>query len=81
MPDDTFELDLTGMAHGGSALGRHEGRVIFVPYALPGERVLARIVQDKERYAHGEVVEVLTASPERVAPRCPHFGPGLCGGV
>ena len=80
MSDQPFELELTGMAHGGSALGRHEGRVIFVPYALPGERVLARIVEDKGRYARAEAVEVLVPSPERVESRCPHFGPGRCGG-
>lgn len=79
-PDQPFELDLTGMAHGGAALGRHEGRVIFVPYALPGERVLARVTEDKGRYAHAEALEVLVPSPERVEPRCPHFGPGRCGG-
>ncbi len=77
---DTFDLTLTGIAHGGMALGRHEGRVIFVPYAVPGERVRVCIVEDKGRYAHAEVVEVLHASPDRTTPPCPHFGPGLCGG-
>ncbi len=78
--DNTFELELTGMAHGGSAIGRHEGRTIFVPYVIPGERIRARVVEDKGRYARAEVVEMLTPSPDRVTPRCPHFGPGLCGG-
>jgi 23S rRNA (uracil1939-C5)-methyltransferase len=74
----TFELTLTGMAHGGSAVGRHEGRAIFVPYGIPGERILARITQDKGRFAYAEQVEVLEASPARVVPRCKHFG--ACGG-
>ncbi|MBI5666806.1 MAG: class I SAM-dependent RNA methyltransferase [Chloroflexi bacterium] len=78
--DDLFELKLTGMAHGGSALGRHDDRAIFVPYAIPGERVRARITQGKKRFAYAEAVELLEASPHRVQPRCPHFGPGLCGG-
>lgn len=68
------------MAHGGSALGRHADRAVFVPYTIPGERVRARITQDKNRFAFAEAVELLDASPHRVAPRCPHFGPGLCGG-
>jgi len=80
MTDETFELELTGMAHGGTALGRHEGRVIFVPYTLPGERVLARLVEDKGRYARAEALDVLAPSPDRVTPPCPHFGPGRCGG-
>lgn len=77
---ETFELDLTAMAHGGASLGRHDGRVVFVPYTLPGERVRARLTEDKERYARAEPVEVLDPSPDRVEPPCPHFGPGKCGG-
>jgi 23S rRNA (uracil1939-C5)-methyltransferase len=68
------------MAHGGDALGRHEGKVIFVPYAIPGEEVLAEIVEDKGSYARAELVKILSPSPYRVDPPCPHFGPGRCGG-
>jgi 23S rRNA (uracil1939-C5)-methyltransferase len=76
---ETVTLDLTDMAHGGAAIGRDEQqRVIFVPLALPGERVRVEIVEDKGRYAHGRLVEILTPAPDRVEPRCPHFGP--CGG-
>lgn len=80
MPDNTITLDLTGIAHGGSAIGRFEGRAIFVPYGIPGERVEVRIVQDKGRFAIAEIVEVLQASPDRVEAPCPHFGPRKCGG-
>lgn len=68
------------MAHGGDALGRHEGKVIFVPYAMPGEEALVEIVEDKGSYARGRLVEILSPSPHRVDPPCPHFGPGKCGG-
>ncbi len=77
---DSIEITLEQMAHGGKALGRHQGRVVFVPYAIPGERVRARITEDKERHAFAELVEVLEPSPARVDPPCPHFGSGLCGG-
>lgn len=77
---EPITLELTGIAHGGSAVGRHEGRAVFVPYAIPGETIRARITQDKGRYAIAELVEVLTPSPARIKPRCPHFGPGGCGG-
>jgi len=73
-------LHLTGIAHGGAAIGRHEGKVIFVPYALPGETVRAEIVEDHPRYARARLVEVLEPSPERVVPPCPYFGPDGCGG-
>jgi 23S rRNA (uracil1939-C5)-methyltransferase len=66
------------MAHGGSALGRDEnGRVIFVPLGIPGETVRVEIRQDKNRYAQGLLLEVLTPAAARVEPRCPHFG--ICG--
>lgn len=77
---DTFTLQLTTITHGGAALGRHEGRVIFVPYALPGETARVEIVEDKGRYAFARLVEALEPSPDRIAPPCPYFGPTGCGG-
>ncbi|MBN1679417.1 MAG: class I SAM-dependent RNA methyltransferase [Anaerolineae bacterium] len=77
---ESFELELDEMVHGGNALGRHAGRAIFVPYTIPGERIIARIVDDRKRYAFAEGVTLLEPSPVRVSPRCPHFGPGRCGG-
>jgi 23S rRNA (uracil1939-C5)-methyltransferase len=71
---DHIELHLTDVAHGGAALGRHEGKVVFVPYAIPDEEVLVEIVEDKGRYARGRLVEVLSPSVQRVSPPCPHFG-------
>ena len=75
---DAFDLQLTAIAHGGAALGRHEGRVIFVPYTLPGETVRAEITEDKGRYAFARLIEVLVPSPDRVAPPCPYFGHDAC---
>ncbi len=73
-------LHLTGIAHGGAAIGRYEGKVIFVPYALPGETVRAEIVEDHPRYARARLAEILEPSPERIGPPCPYFGPEGCGG-
>jgi 23S rRNA (uracil1939-C5)-methyltransferase len=67
------------MANGGAALGRDTNdRVVFVPFAIPGERVLVEIAEDKKRFAKARLLEVLDPAQERVEPRCPHFG--LCGG-
>jgi 23S rRNA (uracil1939-C5)-methyltransferase len=77
---ETIDLHLTAMAHGGSALGRHQDRVLFVPYAIPGERVQVEIVEAHTRWAKTRLLDVLEASPHRVEPPCPHFGPGKCGG-
>ena len=74
------ELTLDNIAHGGEALGRHAGKVIFVPYAIPGERVRVEIVEEKERWARARLVAVLAASPDRVEPPCPYFGQDKCGG-
>lgn len=75
------ELDLTGITHGGEAVGRlPDGRACFVPYAIPGERVRVEVVEQRKRWARARVVEVLEASPDRVTAPCPYFGPQRCGG-
>src|SRR5687767_1795752 len=71
-------VTLTDVAFGGEALGRLDGRVVFVPFGLPGEEVEIEIVEDRRDYARGEIVEILTPSAERVEPRCQYFG--ACGG-
>jgi 23S rRNA (uracil1939-C5)-methyltransferase len=66
--------------YGGSFLARVDGKAIFVPLTLPGEQARIRIVEDREKrgYAKAEVEQLLSTAPERIVPRCPHFGP--CGG-
>jgi len=71
-------LTLEKMAHGGEALGYHDGKAIFVGYAIPGERVVVEITEEKKSWARGRLVDVLEPSPERVSPLCPYFG--RCGG-
>ena len=76
---DEIEITLDSLAYGGDALGRlPDGRRVFVPYTLPGETVVLRLTEEKSRHARAELVEVLKPSPERVAPRCRHYG--MCGG-
>jgi len=77
---ETIELTLDAIAHGGEAIGRHGGKTIFVPYAIPGERVRVEIVEEKERWARTRLLEVVQPSPDRVEPPCPYFGPDRCGG-
>jgi 23S rRNA (uracil1939-C5)-methyltransferase len=75
----TFDLLLEKLTYGGDALGRlDDGRAVFVPFGLPGERVRIRLTEEKRNLARGELVEVLEASPQRIVPRCIHFG--VCGG-
>ncbi len=71
-------LHLDDMAYGGSAVGRHEGKAVFVPGGIPGEDVVVEITEERARYSLGRLVEIVAPSPERVAPPCPSFG--RCGG-
>ena len=66
-------LDIERLGQRGEGVAKHSGRLIFVPFALEGERVLVEM--DGER---GRLVEVLSASADRVAPICKHYG--VCGG-
>ncbi len=76
-----LEVDIGPVAHGGHCVARHEGRVVFVRHALPGERVIARVTEDRGgSFCRADAVEVLQASPDRVEQPCPHARPGRCGG-
>ncbi|MGI8574743.1 MAG: class I SAM-dependent RNA methyltransferase [Egibacteraceae bacterium] len=78
---ETVELVLHGLTHGGEAVGRlPNGKACFVPFAIPGERVTVEVVEERKRWARARLVEVVEASPDRVKPPCPYFGPGQCGG-
>jgi 23S rRNA (uracil1939-C5)-methyltransferase len=79
MATNSFDLLLEKHAYGGDAMGRlKDGRAVFVPFGLPGERVRVRLAEEKRGFARGELLEILEASPHRITPRCVHFG--VCGG-
>ncbi|MBQ7516377.1 MAG: 23S rRNA (uracil(1939)-C(5))-methyltransferase RlmD [Schwartzia sp.] len=75
---EIYELTVERLGLGGEGVARREGFTVFVPGALPGERVRARIVKRKKSYATAVVEEQLTRSPDRVSPRCPLYE--ACGG-
>ena len=77
-PADPLPLAIHDVAFGGSGVARHEGKVFFVPFTIPGERVRARVVRQKKNFAEAELLAVEEASPDRVAPPCPYFE--RCGG-
>lgn len=79
-PDESIEVTVGGVAHGGWCVARHDGRVVFVRHALPGERVRAEVVERTARFWRADAVEVLEPSADRVTPPCPYAGPGRCGG-
>lgn len=73
-----YELDIIDLSHDGRGVARVEGKTVFVAGALPGERVRAQQTARNRRFDEARTLEVLQASPDRIAPECPHFG--VCSG-
>lgn len=71
-------VQITGMAHGGYGVGRIEGQVCFVEYALPGDVVAVDVVRRSKGVLWAVIAEIVESSPHRIAPPCPVFG--RCGG-
>ena len=79
MEQNTIDLYITGIANGGEGIGRlPDGRIVFVPFTIPGESVRIRVLESKKGFVRGELVEILASVPGRIVPRCRHFG--VCGG-
>jgi 23S rRNA (uracil1939-C5)-methyltransferase len=70
----TINVQLDKLTYGGDAMGRlPDGRAVFVPFGLPGERVRVQLTEEKKNFARGKLVEVIEVSPDRVTPKCIHF--------
>ena len=74
----TLELKIDSLTNLGLGLGRDQGWVVHVPYAIPGEKILARIYRNYKNYSSADCISVLEPSPNRVSPQCSLFGE--CGG-
>lgn len=85
---ETFQVRIEKMALEGQAIGKAPGsdKVIFVPYAVPGDLLEVRLIKAKTQYAQAKIMRVIEAGPGRVAPPCPHHfqvsgaEPFWCGG-
>ena len=73
-----IELSIDKLTNEGVGLGRVDEWVVFVPFALPGERVKAKVFRNHKNYSEADLVEVVERSPHRIEPVCPLFG--QCGG-
>jgi 23S rRNA (uracil1939-C5)-methyltransferase len=67
----SIDVELTDLAYGGDAVGRYEGRVLFVPGGIPGERVRVEIVEERRGHARASLLEILRPAPERVESAYP----------
>ena len=72
------EAEIVDLAHDGRGVARVAGKAVFIDGALPGERVRFRVLKRRRQLDEAGLVDVLAASPDRVVPRCQHFG--ICGG-
>jgi len=73
-----LKTQIYSLAFGGEGVGKVEGKICFVKDALPGEEVIFNVIKDTSNYIRGELIEILTASPDRVKPVCRYYG--KCGG-
>jgi len=71
-------LLVTGYAAEGRSLAKHEGKVIFMENAVPGDIVTVKLTKNKKDWAEGQVIRISSFSTERILPFCKHFG--ICGG-
>ena len=74
-----MEILIEKIVHGGDAMGRApDGRPVFVPFAAPGERIRVEPEESRKGFFRARLLEVIEPSPDRITPRCRHFGE--CGG-
>lgn len=73
-----MNVKIEKLIYGGEGLGHFEGATVFVPYVLPEEVVAIRPAERKKKFIRGSLTQVVTPSPDRVSPECPHFT--ACGG-
>jgi len=73
-----IEVAVEDVAFGGNGVARHEGKAVFIPFVIDGEKVTARIVREKKRFAEAALEAVVVPSAHRVEPPCPYFQ--RCGG-
>ena len=78
LPNYPVRAIIESMSHDGRGVATHDEKKVFIHGALPGESVEARLTDRRRRYDEGETLRVLEPSPDRIEPRCPHFG--VCGG-
>ncbi|MBO8158461.1 23S rRNA (uracil(1939)-C(5))-methyltransferase RlmD [Thermosyntropha sp.] len=70
--------EIEGITHKGEGVGRINGKAVFIPYALPGEKVEIEIVKEKRKFAYARILNILKPSSYRTEPSCSHYY--QCGG-
>jgi 23S rRNA (uracil1939-C5)-methyltransferase len=74
----TFEVTIEKLVYGGAGFARHQGKVVFIPFSVPGDRLVARKIEEKKSFIRAGILQVAKPGKGRVQPVCPHFE--KCGG-
>jgi 23S rRNA (uracil1939-C5)-methyltransferase len=74
----TFQTTIEKLVYKGYGLGHYRGKVVFVPFSVPGDRLLVRPFEEKKTFVRAEIVRIMEPGNGRINPVCPHFG--RCGG-
>ena len=75
---EIIEVEVIGLSNLGAGIAKPNDWVVFIPFALPGERIRAKVWRNEANCSHADLVEILTPSPDRIEAHCQHFG--VCGG-
>lgn len=75
---EVIETDVIDLAYGGDSIAKYNNFTVFLPYGVPGSRVVAKIIDVKNNFARGHIIKIIRQSEIYIKPPCPHFG--LCGG-
>ena len=78
LPEPVSDVTIESLGHDGRGVTHLDGKAVFIDGALPGEVVSFEYLSSRRKFDEGRVTGVIKASPDRVEPKCPHFG--LCGG-
>lgn len=78
MKGEQHKVVVESLANSGDGVGRIQNKVVFIPFAAPGDELLVQITIDKKSFSKAKIIEILKPSDQRVEPPCPVFG--RCGG-
>ena len=73
-----IEVEVIGLSNLGAGIAKPNDWVVFIPFALPGEKIRAKVWRNEANCSHADLIEILTPSPDRIEAHCQHFG--VCGG-
>ncbi|WP_299006444.1 23S rRNA (uracil(1939)-C(5))-methyltransferase RlmD [uncultured Shewanella sp.] len=73
-----LSLDVSQLDHLGAGIAHHQGKIVFIPDSLPGEKVLVQLTEQKKTFSRAKLLHIEQTSPQRVVPSCEHYQ--QCGG-